>query len=582
MPIDSGSGTQLSASPEALKLGSNPTTALDSFRTLIPLLAAILIFAGLATALAMTKAPWCDEGAFANPAYNLAFHGKMGANVLNPSGHFLNAYLKGIQERTYIVVPNHLVALAGWYRLFGFSLMTTRAYSILWGAAALPILFYIFRKLIPHPGVAQLATLLTSIDFVYLWSSADGRMESSANALALGSIAAYLYWRESDFGRAIWISQVLSAAAVFTHPNAILTQLIVGVLIWRFDRAQLRWRHVVFAGVPYAAFGLMWSVYILQSPSDFTAQFLSNAAGRHASRLMAIIQPWTAVRSELIRHVGVYSASGLWTGVMNQWLLLIPVIYAISLIAFFRNWKTYGPTVRAFLLSVVAMMLGMTFLNGFKALMYMAYILPLYCAVLAFGLVKLWNEGPAGRIMAMTAGCGFAALQVLASVEHIKADEYHRDYQKAIAFLRPEQAKGKSIVGTAALGFGLGFTGFEDDWRLGLYSHLDPDVVVMDRSYRYFTEQFERDEPLVFSHVVSSLTTNYRLAGRFGTFWVFERATLASTTQPSTTQAIDVKAMAMKEKGKQAEYLFEQLERSIAAPGNSSIKDTSIHAEIRP
>jgi riboflavin transporter FmnP len=334
---------------------------------------------------------------------------------------------------------------------------------------------------------------------------------------------------------------------------------------------------LMFAGAPYVAFGLMWSVYILQSPGDFTAQFLSNAAGRHASRFRAIIQPWTAVWSELIRHVGVYSASGLWTGVMNQWLLLIPMIYAISLVAFFRGWKSYGPTVRAFLLSVVAMMLGMTFLNGFKALMYMVYILPLYCAVLAFGLVRLWNEGLSGRIIAMTAGVGFAALQLLASVEHIEADEYHRDYQKAIAFLRPEQAKGRSIVGTAALGFGLGFTGFEDDWRLGLYSHLDPDVVVMDRSYRYFTEQFERDEPLVFSHVVSSLTTNYHLAGRFGTFWVFERA-----SPPSTTQVIDVKAMAMKEKGKQAEYLFEQLERSIAAPGNSSIKDTSIHAEIRP
>ena len=74
----------------------------------------IVVFLTLATALARTKAPWCDEGWFANPAYNLAFHGQMGTNVLEPSGHFLNAYLSGIQERTYLMVPNHMVALAGW------------------------------------------------------------------------------------------------------------------------------------------------------------------------------------------------------------------------------------------------------------------------------------------------------------------------------------------------------------------------------------------------------------------------------------------------------------------------------------
>ncbi len=52
----------------------------------------------LAGWIARTKAPWCDEGWFANPAYNLAFKGNLGSNVLEPSGHFLNAYLKGRKE----------------------------------------------------------------------------------------------------------------------------------------------------------------------------------------------------------------------------------------------------------------------------------------------------------------------------------------------------------------------------------------------------------------------------------------------------------------------------------------------------
>ena len=107
-----------------------------------------------------------------------------------------------------------MVALAGWYRLFGFSLLSMRAYSIAWGALALPAIFYILRKLFPDPRVAQLGTFFTAIDFIYLWSSADGRMDSSANALALISIAAYLYLRERRFTLALLVSQVLSAWAV--------------------------------------------------------------------------------------------------------------------------------------------------------------------------------------------------------------------------------------------------------------------------------------------------------------------------------------------------------------------------------
>src|SRR5207244_8922528 len=116
--------------------------------------------------------------------------------------------------------PNHLVALAGWYRIIGFSLVKMRLYSSLWGAVALPALFFIFYKLFPDPRVAQLGTLFTALDFVYLWSSADGRMESSANALAILSIAAYLYFRARQFTGAVVISPILSAAPVFPYPNA--------------------------------------------------------------------------------------------------------------------------------------------------------------------------------------------------------------------------------------------------------------------------------------------------------------------------------------------------------------------------
>jgi riboflavin transporter FmnP len=546
------------------------------WRSVLPLAAAILIFVGLATSLAMTKAPWCDEGWFGNPSYNLAFHGKMSTNVLNPSGHFLNAYLSGIKERTYVVPPNHLVALAGWYRLFGFSLLTMRMYSIFWGALMLPAFFFILYKLLPDARVAQVATLFTALDFIYLWSCADGRMDATANALAIGSIAAYLYLRETGLTRAVLVSQWLSAAAVFTHPNAVLMQLVLLVLVWRFDRAKLRPDHILMAAAPYLFFGLLWSLYIAQSPQDFYAQFFANAAGRDSSRWNVILQPWIGVWGEFLRHVSTYVISNLWSGSINRSFLLIPFFYAASLFEFFRKRKAYSDAVMTFLLCTLTLLLAMTFLNGFKAPMYLIYLLPFYHGVLAFELLTLWKRGINGKLVAAAIGGAFLVLQIIPTVEHVRADEYHRYYEPAIAQLKQEQAAGKTIVGTAALGFGLGFQGFEDDWRLGKYSHLEPDFLVLDRSYRSFSKCFEEKEPLVFSHILTTLTTRYRFHYRFGTYWIFERV-----KTPSAYRLLNIDKITALEKGKQANSLFEQLEQFASNAGIDTLKETPIDAQLR-
>jgi hypothetical protein len=207
--------------------------------------------------------------------------------------------------------------------------------------------------------------------------------------------------------------------------------------------------------------------------------------------------------------------------------------------------------VRVFLSCLLTLMFGMTFLNGFKAPMYLLYIVPFYNSVLADWLLDLWKKGPDAKLMAAAIGGAFVILQLVTTVQHIEADEFHRDFKSAVAILKADREQGKSVVGTIGFGFGLGFDGFTDDWRLGTYSHLEPDVLVLDRSYRYFTKQFETDEPLVFSHVVSTLSSDYRLAHQAGTFWIFER-------DPGHAH-IDIHELGLKEKGKQAEYLFKQL-----------------------
>lgn len=518
---------------------------------------AVIVYLVLALWLARTKAPWCDEGWFANPAYNLAFRGNMGSNVLEPSGFYLNAFFRGVQERTYYVMPAHLVALAGWFRVFGMSAFSARAYSICWGVLTLLVLFYILQQLFPDRRVAVLGTLFTAIDFIFLWSTADARMEAPANALALGSFAAYLYFRNRDFQQAVLWSQLLGACAVFTHPNAALVVLAVGIVAWRYDRERLKrgcWRYLALAAAPYLFFGLLWFSYILQSPLDFKAQFFANAAGRHSERFRRLIEPGVAIGTEIVRHLAAYCIGGHWGGVMRGWMVIVPLLYLPAVVWFLWKWRQHQAPVRIFLTYLVAMVLAMTFLNGFKGYFYLIYVVPLYNAVLAAWLLSLWSRSKDAKYVAVTVGVAFAALQLSNSILHIRADEYHRDYEPTVRELARDHAQGKSIVGTAALGFGMEFSGFSDDERLGMYSGLDPDVLVLDRSYRNFAGFFERDEPPVFAHIVKTLSTKYRVAAQHGSFWILERVRPA--TDGKLVPWIDAGKIQTVEKGMGAKELF--------------------------
>lgn len=492
-----------------------------------PLLLAVLVYLVLALWLADTKAPWYDEGQYTNAAYNLAFHGNMGSNVVEPTGFYLNVYYRGVQQWTYFELPNHVIAVAAWIRIFGFSAFTARSYSIFWGAITLVFLFFIVQRHFQDRRIAAFATLFTAMDFIFLWSSADTRMDVPANAMALGSLAAYLYFRENDLRKALVTSQVLAACAVFTHPNAAFVLLGEAFLAWRYDRDRLRvrcWRYLTLTAIPYLVFGLLWSVYIMQSPADFKAQFLPTLQGHNFERFRILLRPYAAVGEEIHRHLAAYSSGGLWGGVTRGWMGLVLFLYLPAMIWFLWNWRRHAPLVRMFVEYSVVVLLGMTFLNGFKGYFYLVYLVPIYDTALAAWLMSLGRRSFDRKCLAVAIGAVFAVLQIAASFVHIRADEYHRDYETTIRDLTHDRAEGKSIVGDAALGFGLGYSGFMDDARLGMYSGHTPDVIVVDRAYRRFTGLYKNEEPAVFEHIVTTLSTTYRLAAQHGSFWIFEKA----------------------------------------------------------
>jgi hypothetical protein len=193
------------------------------------------------------------------------------------------------------------------------------------------------------------------------------------------------------------------------------------------------------------------------------------------------------------------------------------------MIWFLRNRIKHAPGVRVFLMWTAAMICAFTFLNGFKAPNYLIYLIPFYDVVLAAWLVSLWSRARDSKYVAVCLALAFAVIQTSTSIQHIRADEYHRDFEPAVRDIHNYRAAGKTIVASSALGFGVGFHAFRDDARLGMYSGLNPDVIVVDRYYVLMARIFEKEEPKVYSHVVTALTSDYRLSRNHGSFWIFER-----------------------------------------------------------
>ena len=163
-----------------------------------------ITFITLAVASALTKRPWADEGWFANAPFTLITKGWMGTTSLEPTG-----FLKGIQEYTYWVMPLHLVLQAGWYKVFGFSLLAMRSISIVFGLVGLVSWFLIVKALSGSDRTALLTATLLALDYNYIQSSSFGRMDLMCASLGAAGLAAYLSLRERNLSWAIFLGNCL-------------------------------------------------------------------------------------------------------------------------------------------------------------------------------------------------------------------------------------------------------------------------------------------------------------------------------------------------------------------------------------
>jgi 4-amino-4-deoxy-L-arabinose transferase-like glycosyltransferase len=474
----------------------------------------------LASGSVITKLPWADEGIFAGPAFNLITNGYMGTSVLETAG----TAWKGLERHTYLILPMHILAQAGWDEIFGFGLFSMRAMSVVWGLVALLSWYVILRMLSGKRTVATAAVIFIALDCVFVSTSASGRMDMMNAALGAAGLAVYLRWRERHFSWAIFMAHALVMAGGLTHPNGILYLAGLLFLMLYFDRQSIGWRQIGLAAIPYAAGGASWGLYILEDPANFMTQFFGNVSD--GSRMRYSSAPWLGIEAEFVgRYLGYFGMAPETAG-PSRLKIVIPIIQMIGVAGFLgmaelREQRGY----RALAALAVMSFLILAVLDGQKLPYYLIHTVPFFDAMLAAWVVHR-SARSARPVWAVSLIVGaFMISQVSISAYRIAQNPYQTRYLPVIAFLNQRSTPTSLIMGSAALAFGLGFDGHVlDDPRLGYHSGKTADfVVVGDVDYAQYFENYKDKEPAVYEYVVKRLASDYQMVYDHAGRQIYER-----------------------------------------------------------
>src|SRR5207244_10329460 len=117
----------------------------------------------------------------------------------------------------------------------------------------------------------SLTTAFLAVDYTFLWTAADGRMDMMCAALGWAGVAWYLALRETRWTLALLLANSFLALSLFTHPNAVMPLLTFICLLIYFDGRRVSWPDLGLL-TPYLVLAVLWGAYILERPDYFLAQ----------------------------------------------------------------------------------------------------------------------------------------------------------------------------------------------------------------------------------------------------------------------------------------------------------------------
>ncbi len=480
----------------------------------------VLIYFALTFARALTAQPWNDEAWYTAPSLNLIVHGNTGTPYLETTHKFW----KGIDKRTYWVVPLQFFAQVPWIKLFGFSLLKMRSFAIFWGLIALLSWGFTVWKVTGEQMAAGIALLFIACDYQFDSQVSLARMDAMALGLASLAIAAYLALREKNLGIAIFASQMAVVGCGLTHPTAGVPAF-AGVIfvIFYLDLRNLRLWHILPAAAPYSAGIAFWGWYVRPAPDLFKAQFFGNVTD--IDRLGGFTHPFRAIWREGLRY---WHMAGFEPGLNTLYKFKVIVIGAYLASAFFllfnkaaRHKKGVGLLVGLWLTYFVTM----TFYENTKEVKYAIHIVCLYDVLMAVLVRELWHKSMIQKKIAVGVSAAFLSVSVggLLYTSVLKND-MHTSYLPAAHFLEAKTNRADLILAGSEFGFALGFDrNIVDDNEFTYYSRKQPKYIMLGNGYRAALAGSNAKHPEIYRYFEDLIARKYHRVYSRGEYEIFER-----------------------------------------------------------
>ncbi len=482
------------------------------------------LYIALAIGVASTAAPWCDEAWLSNPALTFLRKGYFGTPILTSFGWGPPQNLLHIQQKTYWIMPLHMIVQAGWYRLFGYSLLTLRTLSVFFGAILVGALGSLAYSLTNRRRVALLSMAIAGTDYFLMTRAADGRMDMMAAAFEISALAVYAAGREKHFTRTVLLSGALAAVAAFTHPvGGFFAFSGVAILALCLDRRRIRLHHIVLFGVPAIVIGCCYGLYVLQDLPAFRAQMSGNAYGRWegVSNLY-----WSVYRELRYKYFAAFGLNSF-SSISLQDLRLIPLaLYVGAAIALSLSKQLRRkPGIRALLWVIAFFVFGGMAFDGAKRWYYLIYVVPVFALCLATWLDWFLAKGSALRVFAMAAVALILAIDIGGTLFRIHKNDLRNSFGKAAEFVRLHDPEHALIYGSGELGFDLGFPDYlVDDISLGYFSGRKAKLIFIPGVYwEMWISNMPPRAPAVGAFEKSTLARDYKLAYHTSDYQIYER-----------------------------------------------------------
>jgi hypothetical protein len=454
----------------------------------------------MTTCLMFVQKPYEDEALYANASYNLANKGFLG--IPGFEQRLLGLY--DLDKAVWWIPQLSLVTSAGWFKMFGCSLIQQRLTAVMFGLLLLTSMFLILKKLRFTDRSIFVCLLLISTDFLVTRHSADGRIcDIMCASLCYAGFAAYMLLRETKFKLALISSNGFIALACLTHPNGLLGITGLGLLIVYYDLNKINVSNVLLVVLPYLAGVISILPYLANNFTAFYSQFFWNIKSAAGDKNVV-----SMVVSELkSRYLFIYAGLGTGNSIKQMLLLSIPIGYLAGLIYGGFKLSRDRKIKLMFMLSILFIVI-FTFVLGKKWPRYLIYIIPLYAACFGYmydmvSVHKLYKYVLTSVLVVMITS------SVSVNVFRCVRNDYGKYLHDTASIKQVIMPAADKVVGPIELGYELGWDRVTDDNTLGFFSKQKYRHIIINNDYDWAFGSFKSTNPGISKHVNAILQKHH-------------------------------------------------------------------------